>query len=68
MNIRFDVDDVRVKEALNKISKHKRKYFIQEAIVYYLYALENEKKVHSLFLEVKKAPGVIVKDGYITFD
>ena len=67
MNIRFDVDNSKVKETLNKIAKSKRKYFIQEAIVYYLYALEYEPKVHSVFLEIEKAPGVMDKNGEYTF-
>lgn len=67
MNIRFDVENKKVEEALDKITKSKRKYFIQEAIVYYLYALEHEPKVHSIFLEVQKAPGVMNKDREYTF-
>lgn len=68
MNIRFDVDNKKVEEALSKISKSKRKYFIQEAILYYLYALEHEKKVHSVFLDVPKAEGIEDRNGYIRLD
>lgn len=67
MNIRFEIDNRQVEETLNKIDKNKRKYFIQEAIIYYLYALEYEAKVHSVFLDIEKAKGVMNKNREYIF-
>lgn len=67
INIRFEIDNKNVEKTLNKIDKNKRKYFVQEAILYYLYALEYEPKVHSVFLEVPKAPGVMDKNREYIF-
>ncbi len=54
MDIRMSINNRRTLDILNKVSKKERKFFIEEAILYYEKALRTEQDLHSLFLEVEK--------------
>lgn len=54
MDIRMTINNKRTLDILNKISKKKRKFFIEEAILHYEKALKANNDLYSLFLEVEK--------------